>query len=452
MPTTNIIQRRDLEPLWIKAGEIARHYERAGNCISALVGPDYVSTEPSQHPKHGVFCALCKRYYSGMLELPLSDIPCSSMHRNAIKESLRLGGSYIYTCSLGFFFWTSPFFSMERFAGAFVSSGAISIEKQQVVDRVFDTCKGDVSRAEISEHLEGIPEKSIVEIEALAQMMVICTEHISRREFYRDDLMEYGGAGGLGLRGQDCLPNGYLSTFADRERMLLANLRRGDSAEAQDIARELLSGLCGALNATRGGVNGDALTDSHLEYLKFKAMEMVVLLSRAGATAEKNELLVEASIHNMKRIKGSKTADEVIDNFCLVVERMAGKIFSFQGIRHASALRKAERFIWDNYTRKVSLKEIADVSGLSAPYFSTIFKDEMKENLSDYLNRLRVEKASTMLLETDLLVSEISAACGFEDQSWFSKIFKNHTGISPCKYRRTVGAASVEIMPLEQKF
>ncbi|MCL2192137.1 MAG: helix-turn-helix domain-containing protein [Treponema sp.] len=449
MPTTNIIQRRDLEPLWIKAGEIVRHYERAGNCISALVGSDYVSVEPSQHPKSGVFCALCKRYYSGMLEFPVSDIPCSSMHRNAIRESLRLGGSYIYTCSMGFFFWASPFFSMERFAGAFVSSGAICIEKQQVVDRVFNICKGDVSRAEISEHLEDIPEKNITEIEALAQMMVLCTEHISRRESWRDDLVEYGEQGS---RDQDCLPKGYLATFADRERMLLANLRRGDSADAQGIARELLSDLCEALNTARGVGNGDTLTDSHLEYLKFKAMEMVVLLSRAGATDEKNEMLVEANIHNIKRIKGSKTSDEVIDNFCLVVDRMAGKIFSFQGIRHASALRKAERFIWDNYTRKVSLKEIADVSGLSAPYFSTIFKDEMKENLSDYLNRLRVEKASTMLLETDLLVSEISTACGFEDQSWFSKIFKNHTGISPCKYRRTVGAAPVEIMPLEQGF
>ena len=46
MSTTTIIQRRDLEPLWAKAGEIARHYERAGNCISALMGADYVSIEP----------------------------------------------------------------------------------------------------------------------------------------------------------------------------------------------------------------------------------------------------------------------------------------------------------------------------------------------------------------------------------------------------------------------
>jgi len=115
---------------------------------------------------------------------------------------------------------------------------------------------------------------------------------------------------------------------------------------------------------------------------------------------------------------------------------MAGKIFSFQGIRHASALRKAERYIWENYTRKISLKEIADASGLSAPYFSTVFKNEMGENLSNYLNRLRVEKALMMLGETDSPINKISADCGFEDQSWFSKVFKSYTGISPYEYRK----------------
>jgi len=420
--------------LWFKAGELVRHYEKAGNCISSIMGADYVSMEPSKHPKCGLFCALCKQHYTGALEFPLADVPCSSMHRNAVKESIRLGGPYIYTCSVGFFFWTSPFFSMERFAGAIISSGALAIEKQQVADRVFKVCKGGVSQAEIADHLESIPEKSIADIEALAQMMTLCTEHLSRRESSR------GGSEGLRDGATAGLPAGCLPALVDKERMLLANLRRGDSAEAQRTARELLSYISDALGAAKAGTAGDG----NVERLKLNAMELVVLLSRAGADAEKNEQLVKASSQHMKRIRDSRSADEVIENFCLVVECMAGKIFSFQGVRHASALRKAERFIWENYTRKVSLKEIASVSGLSAPYFSTIFKDEMRENLSDYLNRLRVEKAAAMLRETDLLISKISTACGFEDQSWFSKIFKNHTGISPCKYRRTVGATPLE--------
>jgi AraC-like DNA-binding protein len=114
---------------------------------------------------------------------------------------------------------------------------------------------------------------------------------------------------------------------------------------------------------------------------------------------------------------------------------MSTQIFSFQGVRHASALRKAERFIWENYTRKISLQEIADASGLSAPYFSSVFKEEMGENLANYLNRLRVEKAATLLIESDLSLIDIASTCGFEDQSWFSKIFKSYSGVSPGKFR-----------------
>jgi AraC-like DNA-binding protein len=83
----------------------------------------------------------------------------------------------------------------------------------------------------------------------------------------------------------------------------------------------------------------------------------------------------------------------------------------------------------------VSLGEVAAISGLSAPYFSTVFKEEMGENLSTYLNRLRVNRAAALLRETNLPLSDIAGSCGFEDQSWFSKIFKTYTGRSPGKFR-----------------
>lgn len=432
MSTTTIIQRRDLEPLWSKASEVARHYERAGNCVSAVIGADYVSMEPSKTPKCGIFCVLCRRH-----NIVAPDMTCGDLHAGAVKEAIRLGGSYIYTCRSGFCFWTSPFFSMERFAGAFVSGGVLACERQKAAERVFKACNGDVPMEEIVSYLEELPERSMEEIEALARMMTLCTEYISRLESNHGDMLPAD----LRREVMERINNTSLPSvpdIADRERLMLAHLRRGDSNEAQNIARKLFNDLSDTVKHEP--------QDEKLEGLRLKALEMAVLFSRYGATDEKNEALAEVSINNLKRIRAAKNESELIDNVCLSVERMAGRIFSFQGLRHASALRKAERYIWDNYTRKVSLKEIADASGLSAPYFSTIFKEEMGENLSDYLNRLRVERASVMLLETDLLVSEISSACGFEDQSWFSKIFRNHTGISPCKYRRTVGAGPVEIV------
>jgi YesN/AraC family two-component response regulator len=157
---------------------------------------------------------------------------------------------------------------------------------------------------------------------------------------------------------------------------------------------------------------------------------------------------MEVNNRYLRKIQDSKHIEELIGNFYAIIDRIAGHIFSFQGVRHASALRKAERYIWDHYTHKVSLQEVAEVSGLSASYFSSIFKKEMGENLSNYLNRLRVEKATDMLTKTDASLYEIARVCGFEDQSWFSKIFKSYTGVSPGKYREqgysTISAAFEE--------
>jgi AraC-like DNA-binding protein len=168
-----------------------------------------------------------------------------------------------------------------------------------------------------------------------------------------------------------------------------------------------------------------------------KAVELAVLLSRAISNADdlNDNAVLETNTRCMNKIKDSTNYQEVTEILTSFSEKMSGRIFSFHGVRHFPVLRKAERFIWENYTRKLSLEEIADISGLSAPYFSTIFREEMGENLSNYLNRLRVEKAALMLITTNTAINKIAVTCGFNDQSWFSKIFKTTFGITPGKYR-----------------
>jgi AraC-like DNA-binding protein len=176
------------------------------------------------------------------------------------------------------------------------------------------------------------------------------------------------------------------------------------------------------------------------KYIQLRVTELVVLFSRVEVNPVKGgSIFMEANSQSLKQVQEAKTIEELADILHTVVDRILNSISSFRGIPHAAALRKAESFILENYTRKISLKEIAAVAGLSPPYFSTIFKEEMGENLSKYLNRLRVEKASRLLLDTDMSLSEIAARCCFEDQSWFSKIFKAFTGISPGKYRNQGG-------------
>ena len=421
MVQANIINRRDLEPMWLRAVEIARHYERAVNCISAVMGADYQSVELSEHSKAALFCSFCSKFQGPLAEKAVDNgvvnCPCSQMHRDAAKKAREVGGSYIYRCPAGFFFWTSPFFAGERFAGAIISGAVPENERQDTLDKLFTMYKGHISRDEIARFIDQVPAKTNEEVQALAQTLQLCTRRISSGETCNF---------GKDCNGINCLTQGGPIDLHDKERLLLANLRRGDFTEAQKTTSEILKDL-------------NTMSNGNFELFKYKVMELVVLLSRSGADSQNDEDITGANSRFLSKIDDSKTTKEASDNLSLIIEQMVGSIFSFRGIRHSSALRKAERFIWDNYTQKISLKEAADSSGLSASYFSTVFKEEMGENFSNYLNRLRIEKASLMLLQTETPIKEISAACGFKDQSWFSKIFKSFAGISPCKYRETGG-------------
>jgi AraC-like DNA-binding protein/ligand-binding sensor protein len=438
MSELSIIRRRELDPLLFKALEILRFYEKATDCLISVLGPDYRMVKKSKHPKATLFCTLCKRYSldSGKKWAP-EEYPCTDMHLDAIREAQRLGSSYIYTCRMGFIFWTSPIYSGQRFAGALMSSGILAIKRQQAVENVYRLCRGDITREEVECYLENIPEKTYDNVKALAQMMLICAEQISGNSEDASEAIRRAAKQEARISDQihriKDTRNGEKAAPAyplEKERLLLASLRRGD----KETGRKILGEMLDILYVTSPG---------NFEFFKLRAMELVVLLSRAainpGNAGDGDNAVLEANNRYLKKIEETQNTRELTETLHLIIDRMSGKIFSFQGIRHASALRKAERFIWENYTRKISLQEIAEASGLSAPYFSTIFKDEMGENLSNYLNRLRVEKAAAMLAETELTLNEIASACGFEDQSWFSKIFKNFTGSSPGKYREKGG-------------
>jgi AraC-like DNA-binding protein len=349
--------------------------------------------------------------------------PCSLMHQKGIEESCRLGSSYIYMCELGFVFWTSPLYTGSRYAGALIAGNSLGISREDAISRIRECYGNSLSVEQIRQHLALIPERNYEETKALVQMMLICARQISGTVSPRPENQPRGTES-----PEASSVSGDTPDIMEKERRLLAALRRGDGAAASKT-------LDSILNIFSNMSPGD------FEFFQFRAIELVVFLSRASVpgAGPSDDALLEANNRYLKKIADSVNVEELTERLHTIIDLMAGKIFSFQGIRHASALRKAEGFIRENYTRKLSLEEIAGVSGLSAPYFSTIFREEMGENLSAYLNRLRVEKAAGLLTESKFTLNEIAEACGFEDQSWFSKIFKNYMGVSPGRYREQGG-------------
>jgi AraC-like DNA-binding protein/ligand-binding sensor protein len=442
---TDINNRPPTDPILLKAYKILKAYAKATEtqicvhdhtCLPIQEIFETVNVEENT-------CLFCLKHRANKTVQEIQDLaasPCNEMHVKAIREAHHYGGSYIYMCDLGFVFWTSPIYSEGRFVGAMLGTGLLGIDRQETLNQMYLMANREIPEGELEKHLRHYPSVDSERVKALAELMLICAESLSTGNEAYHKILKRRAEQQSDLTAQiqelkDKYPVGspVPGYPLEKERMLLAALRRGDNETGRKILNELLAVLLFS--------NPD-----QFKYIQFRAIELVVLLSRTDITPGYAEMMIlETNNQYLRRIQDAQSIEELTDVLHLIVERMAVQIFSFQGVRHASALRKAERFIWENYTHKISLQEIADASGLSAPYFSTIFKEEMGENLSAYLNRLRVEKASHLLVETDLSLSEIAGSCGFEDQSWFSKIFKSYTGQSPGKYRSQGGGVRSEI-------
>ncbi|MFC4775659.1 response regulator [Paenibacillus sp. GCM10023252] len=94
------------------------------------------------------------------------------------------------------------------------------------------------------------------------------------------------------------------------------------------------------------------------------------------------------------------------------------------------------KYIDQHLEEDVSLQQLASRFFLSREYVSRRFKQETGQNLSEYVERLRVDKAKLLLGNPDLKITDIAAMVGYPDEKYFSKVFKKQTGFPPKHYRK----------------
>ncbi|MNC58790.1 Arabinose operon regulatory protein [compost metagenome] len=81
------------------------------------------------------------------------------------------------------------------------------------------------------------------------------------------------------------------------------------------------------------------------------------------------------------------------------------------------------------------MAEVAGRIHLNASYFSVLFKEQAGVPFSEYLSRLRIQRAKEMLLQSRLSIGEIGERVGYKTDKYFIKVFKSLEGVSPSRYR-----------------
>ena len=100
------------------------------------------------------------------------------------------------------------------------------------------------------------------------------------------------------------------------------------------------------------------------------------------------------------------------------------------------------QFVEGNYHRKISLEEIGQFVGMSPSSVSRYFKRRTHQNLWEYINSYRINRAAQFIVESEQQISEIGAYCGFKNISNFNHLFRELIGTTPSEYRRKFKAAA----------
>ncbi len=105
---------------------------------------------------------------------------------------------------------------------------------------------------------------------------------------------------------------------------------------------------------------------------------------------------------------------------------------------NSKLVKRAVAYLQTNYTRSLSIQEIAQEIGSSKNILEKNFRQELKITPWEYLNRYRIKEAKRLLEITSLSITEVASRIGFNDPAYFSRIFRAQTGLSPKEYRNKI--------------
>lgn len=370
------------------------------------------------------YCELFKQY------LPCGET-CEKVHLSASKRAIDVGETYIFSCHSNLNHIVFPLMNKDTFFGS-ILVGPFTM-----------TPPDSIMIADLEKRYH-IPTEDLLELYDEAQSIKIIqpqmANQISKLLYYMFSSL-ISESKMLFLQKQEKLyqqsqineniqyyKNSDINDVTpiypvDKEKDLIAKVKMGNVNEAKGILNELL----GYVLFAEGG---------SLDVMKTRALELCALLSRSciesGGVTEKVLSLNNTFIKNIAQCRDSENLCYILQE---IVETFSYNLFNKTSTKNKELIKTAISLITKNYATNITLDDVANEVHLNAAYFSTLFKKEVGHSFKEYLNMLRIEESKRLLTNSNYSIVDIAIAVGFEDQSYFSKVFKKYTGITPKQYR-----------------
>lgn len=212
-----------------------------------------------------------------------------------------------------------------------------------------------------------------------------------------------------------------------QEPSLLAAMRRGDRSESMRIINHVLVHIYSA---------GEERSD----LLKGLLLELVVMISRAAieAGAMQSEVL-GTNFKILTELSAIEDDEQLAAWLRKAFDHLFSTIQRQEDFTPPLLIGKALDFMRENLHREITRDETARHAGISPSHFSHLLKDRTGRSFTELLRQCRVDLACELLLHSDDTLAVIADRCGFCDQSYFTRVFRDVKGMTPGQFRDRAG-------------
>ncbi len=211
----------------------------------------------------------------------------------------------------------------------------------------------------------------------------------------------------------------------DREMEFYQSIKMGNVEEAKRLFKPLESEGLGKLS------------EDPLRNIKYHLIITVAFITRycieGGLPMEEAYNLSDIYIQRIDLCGSQKEVDEIHREVVGTYAERMNKLHKKRVLSRPVVV--CIDYIYDNLHSKVTLDDLADITGLSAPYLSKLFHKETGTTIKQYILGKKVEAAENLLKFSDYPCSDISQYLGFGTESHFICVFKSFTKITPGEYR-----------------
>lgn len=208
----------------------------------------------------------------------------------------------------------------------------------------------------------------------------------------------------------------------------------------QELERDLLSGMSGGDEEKIENAIHEFLQylgEGSIESFQACVHKLILSMQEYVGKMNQNRLIkIQGDFEGMlARLKGAETSEQVYQMLLGAAQGVVAQMPTSTVQKNTTLVTGVKQYIHDHYSSKdLCGKKVAGEFGLSTAYLGMLFKDVEECGIQEYINNVRLEHAKQMVLDTDLLISEIMELCGFETSSFY-RLYKVRFGVSPKEQR-----------------